>query len=207
MREVYDYVPIDSRTGVSDTSGICTVQMPDVLVVCFTLNNQSIEGASAVAKSAFMQRAEMAKSPNQAGIAPPRELEVYPVPTRIDSSELDRLAMRWAYARKLFAQFPANISEEERDSYWREISVPNVPYYSYEELLAPIGDRPDFPVGLMRPTAEASFHPRKQRAKRAQHRGEGTGKVTRHLCDKGSGDQTRGSDGQGRRVRDQWVEA
>ena len=29
MREEYDYVLIDSRTGISDTSGICTVQMPD----------------------------------------------------------------------------------------------------------------------------------------------------------------------------------
>ena len=35
-REEYDYVLIDSRTGVSDTAGICTVQMPDTLVVCFT---------------------------------------------------------------------------------------------------------------------------------------------------------------------------
>jgi len=33
--DVYDYVLIDSRTGVSDTSGICTVHMPDTLVVCF----------------------------------------------------------------------------------------------------------------------------------------------------------------------------
>ena len=30
MRADYDYVLIDSRTGVSDTSGICTVQMPEV---------------------------------------------------------------------------------------------------------------------------------------------------------------------------------
>ena len=46
MREEYDYILIDSRTGVSDASGICTVQMPDLLVVCFTLNHQSIEGAA-----------------------------------------------------------------------------------------------------------------------------------------------------------------
>ena len=39
LREQYDYVLIDSRTGLSDTSGICTVQMPDELVVCFTLNS------------------------------------------------------------------------------------------------------------------------------------------------------------------------
>ncbi|HEX2224177.1 MAG TPA: AAA family ATPase, partial [Thermoanaerobaculia bacterium] len=46
MREEYDYILLDSRPGVSDTAGICTVQMPDDLVVCFTLNNQSIEGAA-----------------------------------------------------------------------------------------------------------------------------------------------------------------
>ena len=40
LKERYDYVLVDSRTGLSDTSGICTVQMPDALVVCFTLNNQ-----------------------------------------------------------------------------------------------------------------------------------------------------------------------
>src|SRR5688572_15150308 len=51
MRLEYDYVLIDSRTGVSDTSGICTVQLPEILVVCFTLNNQSIEGAAAVSAS------------------------------------------------------------------------------------------------------------------------------------------------------------
>jgi hypothetical protein len=33
MRAEYDYVLIDSRTGVSDSSGICTVQLPDVLAV------------------------------------------------------------------------------------------------------------------------------------------------------------------------------
>jgi MinD-like ATPase involved in chromosome partitioning or flagellar assembly len=56
---LYDYVLIDSRTGVSDTSGICTVHMPDTLVVCFTLNFQSIKGAAAVAQSVKDQRPEM----------------------------------------------------------------------------------------------------------------------------------------------------
>src|SRR5262249_9612419 len=33
VRREYDYVLVDSRTGVSDTGGICTVQMPDALAV------------------------------------------------------------------------------------------------------------------------------------------------------------------------------
>jgi hypothetical protein len=44
--QAFDFVLIDSRTGVSDTSGICTIQMPQVLVVCYTYNVQSIEGAA-----------------------------------------------------------------------------------------------------------------------------------------------------------------
>ena len=56
LRADYDFILIDSRTGLSDTSGICTVQMPDDLVVCFTLNRQSIHGAAATATSADVQR-------------------------------------------------------------------------------------------------------------------------------------------------------
>jgi hypothetical protein len=32
LRERYDYVLVDSRTGLSDTAGICTEQLPDILV-------------------------------------------------------------------------------------------------------------------------------------------------------------------------------
>ncbi len=51
LRAEYEFILIYSRTGVSDTSGICTVQMPDDLIVCFTLNRQSVLGRSAVARS------------------------------------------------------------------------------------------------------------------------------------------------------------
>jgi len=51
IRKRYDYILIDSRTGVSDTSGICTIQMPDTVDICLTLNRQNIYGASAIAES------------------------------------------------------------------------------------------------------------------------------------------------------------
>ena len=60
---------IGSRTGVSDTSGICTVHMPDTLVVCFTLNYQSIKGAFAVAQSVREQRPDI-----RSAAMPEREL-------------------------------------------------------------------------------------------------------------------------------------
>src|SRR5215813_11326707 len=76
MRADYDYVLIDSRTGVSDTSGICTVQMPDAVVVCFTLNNQGIKGSAAVAHSIYEQRLRQGK-----------EIAIFPVPMRVEPFE------------------------------------------------------------------------------------------------------------------------
>lgn len=46
-RESYDFVLIDSRTGLTDGGGVCTVQMPDALVFVFTANTQSLEDGMA----------------------------------------------------------------------------------------------------------------------------------------------------------------
>src|SRR5688572_6797695 len=35
LQSQYDYVLVDSRTGLNDTAGICTVLLPDAVVVCF----------------------------------------------------------------------------------------------------------------------------------------------------------------------------
>ena len=45
-----DYVFIDSRTGYSDTSGICTRHLPDAVVVLFFPNDQNLRGISNVVK-------------------------------------------------------------------------------------------------------------------------------------------------------------
>jgi len=50
-KENYDLVLIDSRTGLADAAGICTMQMPDEVALCFALNHQNIEGTARVAAS------------------------------------------------------------------------------------------------------------------------------------------------------------
>src|SRR4030095_2643627 len=50
MKRHYDYALIDSRTGLSDVAEICTIQLPDILVTCFTLSEQGIDGAARVAR-------------------------------------------------------------------------------------------------------------------------------------------------------------
>jgi len=43
-----DYVLVDSRTGLTDISGICTLQMPDLVVLLFGLNEQNLVGTAQI---------------------------------------------------------------------------------------------------------------------------------------------------------------
>jgi cellulose biosynthesis protein BcsQ len=59
-REEFDIVLIDSRTGLSDTGGICTIQLPDVVVAMFTANFQSLYGVRDVMRLAQRARQSLA---------------------------------------------------------------------------------------------------------------------------------------------------
>ncbi|WP_081581808.1 tyrosine-protein kinase family protein [Pararhodospirillum photometricum] len=50
--ESYDFILIDSRTGISDVGGICTIIFPDILVAIFTANKQSVLGCAEVIRRA-----------------------------------------------------------------------------------------------------------------------------------------------------------
>jgi CobQ/CobB/MinD/ParA nucleotide binding domain len=127
LRSEYDFTLIDSRTGVSDTSGICTVQMPDDLVVCFTMNSQSIQGAGAVARSAFAQRSGPGSS---------RRLSIWPLPSRIELAERSKLDAARERARAVFAPVMKQITVNEQDSYFASRQILYEPFYAYEEVLA-----------------------------------------------------------------------
>jgi tetratricopeptide (TPR) repeat protein len=129
MKANYDYTLIDSRTGLSDIADICTVHFPDVLIDCFTLSDQSIEGAAAVARSV-----------NERYHA--RNIRILPVPMRIDEAEKEKLDAGRALARLRFRQFPRGMSDEEANRYWGSVEIPYQPFYAFEEMLATFGDAP-----------------------------------------------------------------
>ncbi len=131
MRAEYDYVLIDSRTGISDTSGICTIQMPDELVVCFTMNQQSVKGAAAAAESAWTQRRKPSGEP---------ALKIWPVPMRVELGEKDRLGKAREFARQTFELYTLHM-RGQRNDYWDDIEVVYEPYYAYEQVLAPFAER------------------------------------------------------------------
>ena len=132
LRTQYDYVLVDSRTGVSDTAGICTVQLPDTLAIFFTYNNQSILGAAAVAESVADQRRQETRGRHR--------FRILPVPTRVDQTERDKLDARKAFARVSFDPFLEHISSTFRLNYWDNVEIPYVPWFAYEEVLAPFRD-------------------------------------------------------------------
>jgi MinD-like ATPase involved in chromosome partitioning or flagellar assembly/tetratricopeptide (TPR) repeat protein len=136
MKTHYDYVLIDSRTGLGDISDICTVHFPDILVDCFTLSNQGIEGAAAVARH-IDERYHY------------RNIRILPVPMRVDDGEKKKLDAGRALAREKFDHFPKGMSEEEANHYWSSVEIPYKPFYAFEETLAAFGDAPGSPTSML----------------------------------------------------------
>jgi cellulose biosynthesis protein BcsQ len=130
LQRDYDYVLIDSRTGLSDVAQICTLQLPDVLVALFTLSDQGIDGVSMVTQQVSGQYAQ-------------RGIRILPVPTRLDEAEKDKADNGRAYARRRFSGLPQGMDDAQRVRYWGDVELPYRAFYAYEETLAVFGDRPD----------------------------------------------------------------
>lgn len=123
VRENYDYVFIDSRTGFADVSGICTMQLPDVVALCFILNRQNIEGVAKVSASIREQLKDQVK----VRAAPMRV-------ARIDTSEESDARARAIADLTRIGQFsPSEISDDIKNL--QIVAEENMPFY---ETLAPL---------------------------------------------------------------------
>lgn len=86
-RADFDVTLVDSRTGMSDAGGICTIQIPDVLVTLFTANHQSLTGVRDVIQSVKAGRQSLAYDR--------MALTVLPVPCRLPRDDLDGRTADW----------------------------------------------------------------------------------------------------------------
>ncbi|MDG4830376.1 TIR domain-containing protein [Solwaraspora sp. WMMD1047] len=136
MREHYDFILVDSRTGTSDTAGICAVALPDDVLFCFLMNRQSIDGAAAVAAS-VRQLAQ-------------RPLRLLPVPMRVDEDDIAHLRNNsQSYIRQRFDRMVEDSGVASVNDYWPSIAVPFKKPYGYGELLAAFVELPGQPGTLL----------------------------------------------------------
>jgi cellulose biosynthesis protein BcsQ len=138
--EEFEYVLIDSRTGLTDTSGICTMLMPEKLVVVFTPNRQSFTGVENLIRKASRYRKRSDDL---------RPLIVFPLPSRIEAARED-LRQDWRFGagkdgvtgyQPLFERLFKDVyglSDAESDlrEYFDEVQIQQTADYAYGEEVA-----------------------------------------------------------------------
>jgi MinD-like ATPase involved in chromosome partitioning or flagellar assembly len=127
----YDFVLLDSRTGISDVGGICTIQMPDILVMLTTASDQSLEGTLHVAERAEQAR-EMLPIDRQ-------RMPIIPVPSRMDTRVEYGMQRHWL---DRYADAFENLTSPWLNKtvvakqLFELLRIPYVPFWSYGEKLA-----------------------------------------------------------------------
>jgi len=132
----FDFVLIDSRTGITDIGGICTVQLPDLLIFMFTANHQSLDGAIDIVQRAMEQRDNLP-------IDRPGLLTL-PVPSRFDSREEYKRAQEWlrTFAERLAPFYrPWAHHKLAPDQLLDLLRVPYMSYWSFGEGLPVLEER------------------------------------------------------------------
>ena len=133
----FHYVLIDSRTGISDIGNICTILLPDVLVLVFTTSDQSVDGIADV-----MRRARAAQSllPLSRG-----RLSAVPLLSRDEREKESSLSSEWRnkIAERLgeFYQdwLPPRTTPKD---VLQKLYIPSVAYWSFGEKL-PVVEKSD----------------------------------------------------------------
>lgn len=118
----YDLVLIDSRTGFADVAGMCTMQLPDEVALCFVLNRQNIDGIARISYAIRNKRSE--------------EVKLRPIPMRVartnTSEESDARAKAIADLTRIGGFAASTVTKD-----MSQLAIPladNVPFY---ETLAP----------------------------------------------------------------------
>lgn len=125
-----DVVLIDSRTGLTDPGGICTIQIPDAVVLMTAPNKQSLEGIERVAQSIAQASREQ-----RAG----KELaRVFLCMSRIPIVEETHLARQWFIKHQ--AWFEAGVAaklwrREEHPQGLETHVIPHRALYGFDESI------------------------------------------------------------------------
>lgn len=139
----YDFVLIDSRTGITDIGGICTAQLPDILALLFTASNQSLRGVVDVARRAEAARDRQPYERSR--------LMLLPVPSRFDSREEYQNAEDWQrrFAEELAPLYDGWIAKEvPPEAVLARTTIPYVGFWTFGEELAALREPNPSPTDI-----------------------------------------------------------
>ena len=142
LRSGYDYVLIDSRAGLGASALLCATELPDTLVLCFTLSGQGTEGAARFADSVL----ERQRDSDRGGPLPSR---ILPVPMRVDEAELKKAEAGRESARRRLSRVLDPLALPDAGHFLGSVQLPYRPFYAYEEILAAFGDAPGISGSLL----------------------------------------------------------
>jgi MinD-like ATPase involved in chromosome partitioning or flagellar assembly len=145
----YSYVLIDSRTGITDISGITTMLLPEKLVVVFTPNLQSLTGGLELIRKATDYRKESVDL---------RPLTVYPLVSRVEANEPE-LRHDWRFGNQEtegyqleFEKVLSTVYAEQvhLNHYFDELQIQHIPRYAYGEEIAVLVEKTEDRFSLRR---------------------------------------------------------
>ena len=151
LRKKFKFVLIDSRTGYTDISGICTSLMPEKLVVVFTPNRQSLTGVVELVRDATDYRKQSDDL---------RPLIVFPLASRIENAERE-LHEEWRFGSQHTGagyqhQFELvftdiyKLLDCDLTTYFDEVQLQYVPRYAFGEEIAVLSESSDERLSLAR---------------------------------------------------------
>ncbi len=131
IEEVNNFAPvvlIDSRTGITEMSGVCTHHLADAVALMVAPNEQNIDGIKRIIRS--LEQPDLVRKARR-----DRPLSLLLVPSRVEPSEGDKLD---AFAARFDKELRQHIDSRlvfERGAFV-DLRIPYVPHYAYVETVA-----------------------------------------------------------------------
>jgi cellulose biosynthesis protein BcsQ len=129
-KQSYDFVLLDSRTGVTDAGDVCTALFPDLLVTVFVANEQNIEGTKLIIDRARTVHGQLPRDR--------AKLVVIPLLGRDESNTEYELSSAWRI--RIGAELGFTLSDWLPNgvsalSYFQRVFIPYYSYWSFGENL------------------------------------------------------------------------
>ena len=143
LRQAYDFILIDSRTGMTDFTGITNSQLPDILAFLVASNDQSLTGTVSLVERAVAER-------NRLPLDRPR-LFLLPIPSRFEAQLEHDLSAAWKkrFASELRVFYEAwTRPNTNYEKICQLTTIPYVPIWSFGERLAVVEDTLSDPLSV-----------------------------------------------------------